>query len=216
MNSAFDQKIFEALPLVGILRGVPVEKLRPLVEATRDGGLTNLEVTMNSPDAATQIRTAIAIGEGKMNIGAGTVTSIELLEEALSAGASFIVTPTLVAPVIHECVNRSIPIFPGAFSPSEIVRAHELGAKMIKVFPADVLGPAYIKSLLAPMPELRLMPTGGVNLKTIGDFAKSGAAAFGVGSPLFRAERIAADDWNWFRNESRMYADACRSSLRPS
>jgi 2-dehydro-3-deoxyphosphogluconate aldolase/(4S)-4-hydroxy-2-oxoglutarate aldolase len=128
-----------------------------------ENGFTTLEVTMNSPGAADMIRKLSTDYEDRLNIGAGTVCTIADLNEALAAGASFIVTPVLVEEVIIAAVERNVPIFPGAYTPSEIYRAWSLGASMIKVFPATKLGPEYIKDVLAPLPQIRLLPTGGVN-----------------------------------------------------
>ena len=215
MSAPFSTKLFEQLPIVGILRGLPAEKLRHVVEAVRDGGLTNLEITMNTPGAAEQIRSAREIAGGALNIGAGTVTNLQSLDDALAAGASFIVTPTLVPAVIERCVQLKVPVFPGAFSPTEIQQAWELGATMVKIFPADALGPSYLRSLKAPLPHLKLMPTGGVDVDTLAAYAQAGADAFGVGSPLFRAERIAADDWEWLRNQCRAFAEVYRKTKSP-
>src|SRR5471030_355070 len=215
MSAPFSTKLFEQLPIVGILRGLPAKKLRPVVEAVREGGLTNLEITMNTPGAVNQIRAAREIAGSALNIGAGTVTNLQSLDDALSAGASFIVTPTLMPAVIERCVRLKVPIFPGAFSPTEIQQAWELGATMVKIFPADTLGPGYLRSLKAPLPHLKLMPTGGVDVTTLSAYAQAGADAFGVGSPLFRAERIAADDWEWLRNQCRAFAEAYHKTKSP-
>src|SRR5438034_5404951 len=144
MSTPFSQELFQQLPIVGILRGLSATSLRSVVEAVCDGGLTNLEITMNTPGAAEQIQVAREIAGSALNIGAGTVTDLRLLEDALSAGASFIVTPTVAVPVIERCGQLKVPVFPGAFSPTEIARAWELGATMVKLFPADVPGPAYM------------------------------------------------------------------------
>ncbi|MCI0536360.1 MAG: bifunctional 4-hydroxy-2-oxoglutarate aldolase/2-dehydro-3-deoxy-phosphogluconate aldolase [Verrucomicrobiales bacterium] len=179
-----------------------------IVAAARRGRLTNLEITMNTPGAAEQIQEAIILANGQLNIGAGTVTSPAVLEEALRAGASFIVTPTLNASVVDRCVQVQVPVFPGAFSPNEVVRAWELGATMVKIFPAETLGPAYIRSLKAPLPEIKLLPTGGVNLATLPEFLKAGADGFGVGSPLFDPKRIESGDWPWLEAQCRAFAEA--------
>lgn len=144
-----------------------------------------------------------------MHIGAGTVLDTKALEQALSAGASFIVTPTANPDVIRECVRRNIPIFPGAFTPTEIVTAWELGASMIKIFPAETHGPKYIKALKGPFPNIQMMPTGGVDLKTLPEFVKAGADGFGVGSPLFDRARVEAADWNWVEAQCRAFVEAC-------
>jgi 2-dehydro-3-deoxyphosphogluconate aldolase / (4S)-4-hydroxy-2-oxoglutarate aldolase len=211
MNRKFSQSLFDSLPVVGILRGFNESQVTSIVQAAIRAGLTNLEITMNSPDASSQIRHALEIAEGRMNIGAGTVLNLELLDQALSAGASFIVTPTLAEPVITECVSERIPIFPGALTPTEIMTAWDLGATMVKVFPAESLGPSYIRALKAPLPQVKLLPTGGVDLKTLADFIKAGADGFGVGSPLFNSARINAGDWEWIEAQCKSFAETVRS-----
>ena len=208
MNTPFCAKLFEQVPIVGILRGLSADKLAPVVAAVQLGGLTNLEITMNTPGAVEQIRAAGKIVGAALNIGAGTVTNLASLEEALAAGASFIVTPIVAVPVIERCVKLGVPVFAGAFSPTEIVQAWELGAMMVKVFPAETLGPGYLRNLKGPCPYLRLMPTGGVDLNTLPAYAKAGADAFGVGSPLFQADRLAAGDWSWLRQQCRAFVNA--------
>src|SRR2546427_12532813 len=115
--------------------------------------------------------------------------NLELLDEAVGAGAAFVVTPTVEPKVIAECVNHKLPVFPGAFSPTEVVRAWDLGAMMVKVFPAESVGPNHIRPLKAPLPHIKLLPTGGEGLKTLPDFMKAGADAVGLGSRFFRAKR---------------------------
>jgi 2-dehydro-3-deoxyphosphogluconate aldolase/(4S)-4-hydroxy-2-oxoglutarate aldolase len=212
MSAPFSTELFQRLPIVGILRGLPPEKLRPVLEAVLEGGLANLEITMNTPGAADQICSAREIAGTAANIGAGTVTTLQLLEEALAAGAGFIVTPTIVPAVIARCAQLQTPVFPGAFSPTEIQQAWEMGATMVKIFPADALGPGYLRSLKAPLPHLKLMPTGGVDANNLEAYALAGADAFGVGSPLFRAERIAANDWEWLRGQCLALAAAWRKA----
>lgn len=196
------------VPVVGILRGFSNGQVSKLVEACMRGGLRNLEITLNSTGALEQIRMAAELAEGKMHIGAGTVLDTEGLEQALGAGASFIVTPTANADVIRECVRRNIPVFPGAFTPTEIVGAWELGASMIKIFPAETHGAKFIKALKGPFPNIQMMPTGGVDLKTLHEFVKAGADGFGVGSPLFERGRVEAGDWAWVESQCRAFVEA--------
>lgn len=202
----FSWESFERVPVVAILRGLAPGRLEPLLAAVRAGGLTTLEITMNSPGAADQIRSAVR--RGGLNIGAGTVTRVALLEEALGAGATFIVTPNLNRHVVRECVGRGIPVFPGALSPSEVATAMEWGAAMVKVFPAEVWGPAHVERLKEAVPEARLLPTGGVDLATLPAFRAAGADGFGVGSPLFDKGRIDAGDWGWLEARCRAFAAA--------
>ncbi|MBI2927355.1 MAG: bifunctional 4-hydroxy-2-oxoglutarate aldolase/2-dehydro-3-deoxy-phosphogluconate aldolase [Verrucomicrobia bacterium] len=208
MKGTFSWELFNRLPVVGILRGFDRYQLVKITEAARRGGLTNLEITMNTPGAAEQIQQATAQAGSAMNIGAGTVLSLDDLEQALAAGASFIVTPVVNDVVIRRCKELDVPVFPGAFTPTEIVRAWELGAALVKVFPAEVLGPAFIKAVKAPLPHVKLMPTGGVDLKTLPEYLRVGADAFGVGSPLFKQDRIVAGDWPRVEAQCRAFVEA--------
>jgi 2-dehydro-3-deoxyphosphogluconate aldolase / (4S)-4-hydroxy-2-oxoglutarate aldolase len=209
VNLSFDA----AIPIVGILRGFSTEQVRAIVNACLRGELRNLEITMGSPHTPEQIRLARDIAAERMSIGAGTVLNVELLEKALDAGATFIVTPIVNVAVIRECVRRKIPVFPGAYTPTEILNAWELGATMVKVFPAETLGPGYIKAIKAPLPQVKLMPTGGVDLKTIGEYKKAGADGFGVGSPLFDRARVEAGDWAWVEAQCRAFVEAYSSRV---
>ncbi len=205
---------FQEAPIIGILRGLSPEQLPQVLEAATRGGLRNVEVTMNSPNAAAQIRAAVRQAGARLNIGAGTVTSLPVLHEALAAGATFIVTPLVHRLVIIECVRQNIPVFPGAFSPTEIWEAWELGAAMVKVFPADAGGPGYLKALRGPFPQVKLLPTGGVDLQTAAAFLKAGAAGLGVGSPLFDKPRIDAGDWAWLERQTRQFVETVRAGQR--
>lgn len=205
MTQRFSWELFQRLPVVGILRGVENRHLASLVEAAIAGGLTNLEITMNTPGAADQIGEAVMLSGSRLNIGAGTVLGHTQFEAALAAGATFIVTPIVEPRVIELSCQAGVPIFPGALSATEVVRAWELGAAMVKVFPAEAFGPAYIKSLKAPLPQIKLLPTGGVDLNTLGDYVKAGADGLGVGSPLFNRDRIAAQDWPWIQKQCQAY-----------
>jgi len=213
MKAPFSQALFQELPIVGILRGFTPAQTTEIVRAAIGGGLRNIEITMNTPDAARQLREAATIAEGQLNIGAGTVINLELLDQALAAGAAFIVTPTVEPKVVVECVKRKIPVFPGALSPTEIVRAWDLGAMMVKVFPAESVGPGYIRALKAPLPHIKLLPTGGVDLTTMREFLKAGADGFGIGSPLFDRQRVQSCDWTWVEAQSRAFMETYRQSL---
>jgi 2-dehydro-3-deoxyphosphogluconate aldolase / (4S)-4-hydroxy-2-oxoglutarate aldolase len=207
---------FYSLPLVGILRGCAPEHLPHIIQAVLNGGLRYLEITMNTPGAEDQIRTAIELSAGSLEIGAGTVTSRALLDRAFSAGASFVVTPALNTEVITQCNEANIPIFPGAFSPTEIVAAWELAPDLIpavKIFPAELGGPKYIRALRGPFPELPLMPTGGVDLATLPAFIEAGANAFGIGSPLFRKDRLEARDWPWLEQQTRAFVQTYQNGI---
>ncbi len=212
MSHPFNHDWFRQLPVVGILRSFKLADIERLVPASIAGGLRNIEITMNSEGAEELISRACTLVGDQANVGAGTVTSIPLLERALTAGASFIVTPTLVPEVIEACVLRGIPVMPGALSPTEIAEAWDLGATIVKLFPAEALGPGYIKAVKAPLPHIPLMPTGGVSVATLQDFKRAGADAFGVGSPLFDPKQVAAENWDWFRIQAERFAQAFKQA----
>jgi 2-dehydro-3-deoxyphosphogluconate aldolase/(4S)-4-hydroxy-2-oxoglutarate aldolase len=140
---------------------------------------------MNTVGAEAMIKKAKSDFGNSIHIGAGTVCTMNDLQKALEVGADFIVTPIVDKDVIEKCVATKIPVFPGAFSPTEIYTAWSLGASMVKVFPISQLGPAYIQSIKGPFPQIKLMPTGGVELEDIKSYKEAGASAFGIGSPMF-------------------------------
>ena len=210
MSTKFNEELFKELPVVAILRFFTLAEVEKLVPASMAGGLRNLEVTMNTPDAAEVIRLTCELVGRQGNVGAGTVTTLEELELALSAGASFIVTPAVLPEVIQACVQRNVPVMPGAMTPTEVLMAWRLGAKLVKIFPADQLGPAHLKALKAPFPQIPLMPTGGVTVETLPEFKKAGADAFGVGGSLFDPKQVATGNWNFFREEASRFAHAYR------
>jgi 2-dehydro-3-deoxyphosphogluconate aldolase/(4S)-4-hydroxy-2-oxoglutarate aldolase len=183
------------MPIVGILRNFPVDLMDSLAETYAKAGLTNLEITMNSAGVEETIAFLSQKFGDKLNIGAGTVCDTQDLEKALAAGAQFIVTPILDEEVIRECVRQQIPVFPGAYTPTEIYKAWKLGASMVKVFPASKLGPEYIKEVLAPLNTIKLMPTGGVTLDNCTDFLKAGAKGLGMGGQLFPKNLIEKQQW---------------------
>ena len=212
MSKPFNDTLFRSMPIVGILRFFPRAQVEQLVPAVMAGGLVNLEVTLNSPGAADLIRLTRDLLGDRGNVGAGTVTSMEGLKLALDAGASFIVTPVVLPEVIRACVDLGVPVFPGAMTPTEIFTAWNLGARMVKVFPADQLGPNHLRAVKAPFPEIPLMPTGGVTVETLASFCHAGADAFGVGSPLFDSRQVAAANWDWFRVRASQFREAYLSA----
>ena len=200
---------FEGVPLIGILRGTSAAHLAAIVQAVRRGGMTHLEITMNTPGAEQQIREAIRISEGNLRIGAGTVTSVPLLEQALAAGAEFIVTPCFTPEVIRVCVGAGVPVFPGALSPTEVYAAWDLGAAMEKVFPVEMGGAGFIRALKGPFPQVQLLPTGGVDLESLPQLLAAGAAGAGIGSPLF-CKRMEHQDWPWLEQQVKAFVEVYR------
>lgn len=196
MSKPFFWEAFDQIPVIGIMRNIPFAKTELLASYYLQAGFTTLEVTMNSEKAAEVISTLANRFGHQLNIGAGTVLTLSDLDKALAAGATFIVTPVLNEDVIQACVSNNVPVFPGAYTPTEIYKAWTLGAAMVKVFPATRLGAAYIKEVLAPLNQLKLVPTGGITIDNFTDFLKAGATGLGVGSQLLNPEFIRNDDWN--------------------
>jgi len=150
---------------------------------------------LNSPNAEKNIKKLVDRYGHVLNIGAGTVCDITDLEKATAAGANFIVTPIINEDVIKTCVAKKIPIFPGAYTPSEIYKAWSLGATLVKLFPAGDLKPNYIKEVLAPLQQIKLLPTGGINLDNFTSYLIAGAKGVGIGSHLFPKHVIEQQDW---------------------
>ncbi|GAB3938287.1 bifunctional 4-hydroxy-2-oxoglutarate aldolase/2-dehydro-3-deoxy-phosphogluconate aldolase [Larkinella terrae] len=190
----FSWELFKKTPIIGIVRNLSAEDVMRIFPIYRNAGLTTIEITLNTPGAEELIRFGLKQEKTGLNIGAGTVCTEQDLERALAAGAQFIVTPIINENVIKTCVEHGIPIFPGAFSPSEIYRAWSLGAPMVKVFPAASLGVNYIKEVKGPLNQVKLVPTGGVGLANMADFLKAGADGLGIGGQLFDSKLIKKKD----------------------
>ena len=195
-KTPFSWDLFHKFPIVGIIRGLTLEEVIQILPIYRAAGLSTIEITMNTPEVEKIIRYAIDNEQVGLNIGAGTVCTKSDLKKALDAGAQFIVTPILNKKVIKTCVKEAIPIFPGAFTPSEIHKAWQWGASMVKIFPATQMGPAYLKELKGPFDQIKLLPTGGVGLDNMPDFFAAGADGVGIASQLFDKNLIQNKDWN--------------------
>lgn len=181
--------------IVAVVRSESSESLVKVVEALADGGVTAAEITFTVPDALDVIRDAKrAIGDALV-LGAGTVLDPETARAALLAGAEYLVAPTFNPDVIRLCRRYDKAVMPGAFTPTEVLGAWEAGADVVKVFPADAVGPAYLKALRGPLPQIRLMPTGGVDLNTAEAFLRAGACCLGVGGSLVEPKAVAAGDF---------------------
>ena len=177
--------------IVAVLRSAESAQLVQVAKALAEGGIDVLEITMTVPDALDVLRQVRrALGE-RVLLGTGTVLDPESARAALLAGAEFIVAPTVNLEVIRLCRRYDKLVMPGAFTPTEILTAWEAGADIVKVFPADVVGPAFFKALRGPLPQVRLMPTGGVDLTTAAGFLQAGACCLGVGGQLVEPKAIA-------------------------
>ncbi|MBI3880811.1 MAG: bifunctional 4-hydroxy-2-oxoglutarate aldolase/2-dehydro-3-deoxy-phosphogluconate aldolase [Verrucomicrobia bacterium] len=181
--------------VIPVIRTSKRAQVLPVCEALVAGGLRVLEITLTIPDALSVLAEVVAKFDGRACVGAGSILNAAQAREAIAVGAEFLVTPITRAEVADAAHAAGRPVMIGAFTPTEAQLAHEAGADLIKIFPADTLGPAYFKSLLAPMPHLRLVPTGGVTLRNLADFFKAGCPAVGVGSSLLSKELIDAGNW---------------------
>ena len=183
--------LVEQLGVVAVIRMKDPAKLRAVVDAMAAGGVRALEVTMTVPRAVEMIRELAPTLPDGFLLGAGTVIDAPTARAVIDAGASFVVSPVFRPDVVAACHQRDVPAMPGCFTPTEILAAHECGADIIKVFPATALGPQFIKDVRAPLPQVKLMPTGGVTLDNAGDWIRAGAVAVGLGSALVDAAAIA-------------------------
>lgn len=199
-KNSFRWELFDKVPVVGILREVSTEDADMILPVFIDTGFTTIEIPINSDNSASLISRLVQHFGDRLNIGAGTVTDMQDLHKALDAGAGFIVTPVVAEEVIQYCERERIPVFPGAFTPTEIVKAWKLGASMVKVFPADELGPGYIKALKAPLKNIKLLPTGGISIDNAREYFVAGAAGLGISTGLFKAELIRNKDWTKLRD----------------
>jgi 2-dehydro-3-deoxyphosphogluconate aldolase/(4S)-4-hydroxy-2-oxoglutarate aldolase len=193
----------EALGVVAVIRLKDPATLRAVVDAMAQGGVRALEVTMTVPRAVDLIRELAPTLPGDFLLGAGTVTDVATALAVIDAGASFVVGPVFRPDVIAACHERDVAALPGCFSPTEILAAHECGADIVKLFPATALGPQFIRDVRAPLPQVKLMPTGGVTLDNAGDWIRAGAVAVGLGSALLDAKAIEGGRWSVITDNAR-------------
>src|ERR1700756_1052914 len=191
--------------IVAVVRSQDTQQLVEVTRALADGGAPVVEITMTVPNALEVLRQVRrALGE-RVLLGAGTVLDPETARAALLAGAEYLVAPTVNLDVIRMCQRYDKLVMPGAFSPTEILSAWEAGADIVKVFPAEVLGPPFFKAGRGPLPQVRLMPTGGVDLTTAADFLRAGACCLGVGSHLVEPRAVAERNFDRIRDLARQY-----------
>lgn len=191
--------------IVAVVRSPDHQQLVDVARALADGGVTVIEITMSVPNALDVLRQVRQALGDRVLLGAGTVLDTETARAVLLAGAEYIVSPTLNLDVIRLCRRYDKLIMPGAFTPTEILTAWEAGADIVKVFPADVVGPAFFKAVRAPLPQVRLMPTGGVDLTTASSFLKAGACCLGVGGQLVEAKAVAERNFDRIRDLARQF-----------
>jgi 2-dehydro-3-deoxyphosphogluconate aldolase/(4S)-4-hydroxy-2-oxoglutarate aldolase len=198
--------------IIAILRASSSERLVAVAEALYQGGVTAVEVTMTTPNALQVISDVVAGFAGRILMGAGTVLDPETCRAAILAGAEFIVTPVTKPEVIRLANRYGKPIVNGAYTPTEALAGYESGADFIKIFPADQLGPTYIKNILAPLPMLQIIPTGGVTPETAGDFLRAGSVALGVGSSLVNNETLKTGDMGAITRRAEEFVRAVQAA----
>lgn len=200
--------------VVAVVRMREASGLVQVAEALSDGGIRAIEFTMTTPGALRLIEEVSSRYGERVVWGAGTVLDPETCRAAILAGARFIVAPTLNREVIEVCRRYSVIAVPGAFTPTEILTAWEWGADIVKVFPATALGPRYFRDVAAPLPQVKMLPTGGVNLENTGDFIRAGAVAVAVGSNLVRPDDVAAGRFAALTERAAQYVAAVREARK--
>lgn len=198
----------EAAGVIAVIRTPDPSKLAPLFTALAEGGITAVEITTTVRDPFEAIAQAVRHLPADVVVGAGTVLDAETARRAVGAGATFVVSPVFSMDIVEAAHALGAAAIPGCYSPTEIWTAWRGGADAVKVFPATSLGPQYFKDLRAPLPQVRLLPTGGVSLENAGDWIKAGAVALGVGTALVDAADVERGDWTAIRRRARQLVDA--------
>jgi len=200
--------------IIAVVRAQKPGQVLPVAEALIAGGVMAIEITMTTPDAIAAIRDAREKIGDRALIGVGTVLDANTCRAALGAGAEFVVTPVCRTEFVSLAHKAGRPIMLGAYTPTEAQTAHEAGADFVKIFPADMLGPGYIKALCAPLPHLRMVPTGGVDVQNVADFLQAGCAALGVGSSLVSAKILQDADWPELTRRAGAFVSAAREARK--
>lgn len=189
---------------VAVIRIPDPNLYEEVAKAMYEGGIRVSEITMTVPNAISLIKKAVENSPDDAILGVGSVTNAEMTEKAVEAGAKFVVSPIMKKEIIDKANELDVPVMPGAFTPTEIQQAWDWGADIIKVFPANIVGMNFFKAVKAPLPHLKLMPTGGVSLTNGGEWIKAGACAVGVGSALLNKEAIKRGDFDTIRNNAQI------------
>ncbi len=210
MDKQEQMRRIEDCGVVAIIRASSSAELIDVAAAIRAGGVDIIEVTMTTPDALSVIReVSQRYGDGVL-VGVGSVLDAETARAAMLAGAEFVVSPVTRIDVIDICNRYGKVVMPGAFTPTEILGAWEAGADYVKVFPSGAVGPRYLKDILAPLPQIKLIPTGGVNVDTAGDFIAAGAVALGVGGALVNKAVIESGQFDVLTEAARQLIEAVK------
>lgn len=204
----------EECGVVAVIRLKEPDKLRALVDALSAGGVRALEITMTVPRAIELIAEIAPTLPKEFILGAGTVLDADTAHRAIAAGARFVVSPVYRPDVIAACHEHDVPAMPGCYTPTEIFTAWEAGADVVKVFPATSLGPAFFKDIRGPLPQIKLMPTGGVSIENAGEWIRAGAVAVGVGTALVDAKAIAAGDFGAITEKAKRIVANVRAATQ--
>lgn len=205
----------ETTGIVAVIRADSPAQLVDVCRALQAGGVSASEITMTTPGALDAIAAAADQLAGQCLIGVGSVLDGETARAAILAGAQYVVAPTLNQAVIEMAHRYGKPVIPGALTPTEIMAACQGGADLVKVFPANHFGPTYFKDLLAPMPQLRLIPTGGIDLTNAADWIRAGATSLGVGSALVKKDLIKARDWQALTRIAQQFIEIVKQARQP-
>ncbi|MBA3572496.1 MAG: bifunctional 2-keto-4-hydroxyglutarate aldolase/2-keto-3-deoxy-6-phosphogluconate aldolase [Pyrinomonadaceae bacterium] len=217
MNKSEVLKRIGETGIVPVVRAASADEAMRAVDAIKEGGISILEITLTVPGAVAVIEAVVKGFGNQVTVGAGTVLDAETARTCMLAGAQFIVSPSLNLETIEICRRYSIAVMPGALTPTEVITAWQAGADMVKVFPCNAMGGAsYLKALKAPFPQVELIPTGGVSLKTAADFIQAGASALGVGSDLVNTTAIRAGEPAKVTRAARAYLEAVREARASS
>jgi 2-dehydro-3-deoxyphosphogluconate aldolase/(4S)-4-hydroxy-2-oxoglutarate aldolase len=204
-------QIIEGLLTPGVVAIIRADNSEQLIDASRaliDGGVSGIEITMTTPNALKVIADVRRVFGDKVLAGVGSILDVKTAEAAVAAGAEYVITPVLKPEVIAFCNRAGKPIFSGSYTPTEAQTAHELGADFIKIFPADTLGPKYIQAIRGPLPHLKIVPTGGVDLNTVGDFIRAGCVAVAAGSCLVSKDILKNKDWAKLTEQASLFIAA--------
>jgi 2-dehydro-3-deoxyphosphogluconate aldolase/(4S)-4-hydroxy-2-oxoglutarate aldolase len=193
--------------VVAIMRANSSEQLLAAADAVKAGGVNAIEVTMTTPGAIDVVKQATARYGDDVLFGVGSVLDSETARAAILAGAQFVVCPTLNLETIRLCKRYSVPVIPGAYTPTEAITAWEAGADMVKIFPASIGGPSLIKAIKGPLPQIKLVPVGGVNLDTTAAFIRAGADVVGVGGSLVNQKLLEAQEFDKISENARRYCE---------
>lgn len=203
------------VPIIAIVRLPDAAVATKVAAAVHAGGVRLIEITMTTPGALSALSAVSAMrtaGLSGLSVGIGSVRTVDDARDAIGAGAEYLVTPTMQPGVIELARTAQVPVVCGALSPTELDAAHQASADYVKLFPASAVGPRYLRDVLAPMPDLRIVPTGGVTAANIRQFRAAGAVGVGVGSDLVDAAAVAARDWGLLERRARMLVGEWLSS----